>query len=216
MAFIDIIPNSSINDEVRAMYARQEAHWGFVPNYAKVFCHRPEIMRLWAELQIGIKRHMSKRRFELVTFVSAIALRSTLCSLGHGKALTEFLSEADVLVLARGGIPDSLTPAEAAMVSFARKVARDASSVEAGDVEELKRLGFTDGEVFDVASCAGARAFWTKLIEALGVEPEPPFRALSSAMRTTLAVGRPLNFAEQAPPPLPERQPSLALRDDVQ
>ncbi len=28
--------------------ARQEAHWGFVPNYAKVFCHRPEIMGLWA------------------------------------------------------------------------------------------------------------------------------------------------------------------------
>ena len=97
MAFIDILPNSSISDEVRAMYARQEAHWGFVPNYAKVFCHRPEIMGLWAQLQIGIKRHMTKRRFEIVTFVSAIALRSTLCSLGHGRALTEFIPEADVL-----------------------------------------------------------------------------------------------------------------------
>jgi len=82
MAFIDIIPTSSISDEVRAMYARQEAHWGFVPNYAKVFCHRPEIMGLWAQLQIGIKRHMTKRRFELITFVSATTLRSTLCSLG--------------------------------------------------------------------------------------------------------------------------------------
>ena len=195
MAFIDIIPNSSINDEVRAMYARQEAHWGFVPNYAKVFCHRPEIMGLWAQLQIGIKRHMSKRRFELVTFVSAMALRSTLCSLGHGKALMEFVSEEDVLSIARGEVPASLTPAEGAMVSFARKVARDASSVEAADVQELKHHGFTDGEVFDIASCAAARAFWTKLIESLGVEPEPPFRALSNAMRTTLAVGRPTNFA---------------------
>ena len=195
MAFIDIIPNSSINDEVRAMYARQEAHWGFVPNYAKVFCHRPEIMGLWAQLQIGIKRHMSKRRFELVTFVSAMALRSTLCSLGHGKALMEFVSEEDVLSIARGEVPASLTPAEGAMVSFARKVARDASSVEAADVQELKHHGFTDGEVFDIASCAAARAFWTKLVESLGVEPEPPFRALSSALRTTLAVGRPLDFA---------------------
>jgi uncharacterized peroxidase-related enzyme len=195
MAFIDIIPSSGISDEVRAMYARQEAHWGFVPNYAKVFCHRPEIMGLWAQLQIGIKRHMSKRQFELVTFVSAIALRSTLCSLGHGRALMEFFSEEDVLAMARGEEPASLTAAEAAMVSFARKVARDASSVEAADVEELKRLGFTDGEVFDIASGAAARAFWTKLIEALGVEPEPPFRAMSGAMRSTLAVGRPADFA---------------------
>jgi uncharacterized peroxidase-related enzyme len=215
MAFIDIIPTSTINDEVRAMYARQEAHWGFVPNYAKVFCHRPEIMGLWAQLQIGIKRHMSKRRFELVTFVSALALRSTLCSLAHGRALTEFISEQDVLALARGEIPASLTRAEATMVSFARKVAHDAPSVEAADVEALKDLGFTDGEIFDIASCAAARAFWTKLIEALGVEPEPPFRALSSALRTTLAVGRPLEFAD--PPPLPERQGGFSsLRDDVQ
>jgi uncharacterized peroxidase-related enzyme len=197
MAFIDILPASSINDEVRAMYARQEAHWGFVPNYAKVFCHRPEIMGLWAQLQIGIKRHMTKRRFELVTFVAATALRSTLCSLGHGKALTEFISEEDVLAIARGETPASLSAAEAAMISFGRKVAIDASSVAARDVEELKRLGFTDGEVFDIAATAAARAFWTKIIESLGVEPEPPFRTMSSAMRQTLAVGRPIDFADR-------------------
>src|SRR3569833_549504 len=131
MAFIDIIPSSSISDEVRAMYARQEAHWGFVPNYAKVFCHRPEIMGLWAQLQVGIKRHMTKRRFELITFVSATALRSTLCSLAHNQTIMEFIPEEDVLALARGEAPSSQTPTENAMVSFARKVASDASSVDA-------------------------------------------------------------------------------------
>ena len=195
MAFIDIIPTSSISDEVRAMYARQEAHWGFVPNYAKVFCHRPEIMGLWAQLQVGIKRHMTKRRFELITFVSATALRSTLCSLAHGRALMEFIPEEDVLALARGEAPASLSAAEAAMVAFARKVASDASSVHASDVEELKRHGFTDGEVFDISAAAAARAFWTKLVESLGVEAEPPFRAMSSTFRNALAVGRPLDFA---------------------
>src|ERR1041384_6683111 len=195
MAFIDIIPTQNISDEVRAMYARQEAHWGFVPNYAKVFCHRPEIMGLWAALQVGIKRHMTKRRFELITFVSATALRSTLCSLAHGRALMEFIPEEDVLALARGEAPPSLSPAEAAMVSFARKVASDASSVSARDVDELKQHGFTDGEVFDISSAAAARAFWTKLVESLGVEAEPPFRAMNSTFRNTLSVGRPMDFA---------------------
>ncbi len=114
MAFIDILPTSSISDEVRAMYARQEAHWGFVPNYAKVFCHRPEIMGLWAQLQVGIKRHMTKRRFELITFVSATALRSTLCSLAHGRALMEFIPEEDVLAhCARRSAARSISAAEA-------------------------------------------------------------------------------------------------------
>lgn len=197
MAFIDTFPASDINDDVRAMYARQEAHWGFVPNYAKVFCHRPEIMALWAQLQAGIKRHMDKRRFELVTLVAAQALRSTLCSLAHGKALTEFFSVDDVLAITRGEAPGSLSDGEAAMLDFARKVARDASSVRAEDVERLRRHGFSDAEVFDIAATAAARAFWTKLIESLGVEAEPSLRALSPELRDALVVGRPVDFAEQ-------------------
>ena len=50
MAFIDTIPDAEIDDQVRAMYERQASFWGFVPNYAKVFCYRPEIMGLWAPL----------------------------------------------------------------------------------------------------------------------------------------------------------------------
>ena len=103
MAFIEAIPDSDIDDDVRAMYERQQTHYGYVPNYAKVFCYRPELMRLWAHLQAGIKHHMDKRRFELVTFAAAHALRSTLCSLAHGKALTEFFSREDVQAMARLG-----------------------------------------------------------------------------------------------------------------
>ena len=190
MAFIDIIPEADIGDDVRAMYARQEAHWGFVPNYAKVFCHRPEIMGLWAQLQAGIKRHMDKRRFELITFAASHTLRSTLCSLAHGKALTAFFSKEDVQAMARGASPASLTAAEAAMMAFSRKVARGAYLVTSSDVDALKEHGFTDGEVFDIAAAVGARAFWTNVIESLGVTPEPPFLELESEFRKTLTVGR--------------------------
>ena len=44
MAFIDIIDDREINAEVRAMYDRQQSHYGYVPNYARAFCHRPHVM----------------------------------------------------------------------------------------------------------------------------------------------------------------------------
>ena len=190
MAFIDIIPEADIGDDVRAMYDRQQSFWGFIPNYAKVFCHRPEIMGLWAQLQAGIKSHMDKRRFELITFAASHTLRSTLCSLAHGKALTAFFSQEDIQSMARGASPRSLTDAEAAMMAFSRKVARGAYLVTSADVDELKKHGFTDGEVFDIAAAVGARAFWTNVIESLGVEPEPPFLELENEFRKTLTVGR--------------------------
>ena len=190
MAFIDIIPEADIGDDVRAMYDRQQSFWGFIPNYAKVFCHRPEIMGLWAQLQAGIKSHMDKRRFELITFAASHTLRSTLCSLAHGKALTAFFSKEDIQSMARGASPKSLTDAEAAMMAFSRKVARGAYLVTSADVDELKKHGFTDGEVFDIAAAVGARAFWTNVIESLGVEPEPPLLELENELRKTLTVGR--------------------------
>jgi uncharacterized peroxidase-related enzyme len=194
MAFIETLAASDIDDEVRAMYERQQAHYGYLPNYAKVFCYRPELMRLWAQLQSGIKRHMDKRRFELVTFAAAHALRSTLCSLAHGKALTEFFSSEDVQSIARGEVPQSLSDAEAAMVAFSRKVAQDASAVTSADVERLKQHGFSDAEVFDIVATAAGRAFFSKVVESLGVEADPPFHAMNSEFRQALTVGRPLDF----------------------
>lgn len=193
MAYIETVPSPADNEELRAMYERQQAHYGYLPNYAKVFCYRPEIMGLWAQLQSGIKRHMDRRRYELVTFAAANALRSTLCSLAHGKLLTEFFSMEDVQAIARGEAPHSLSAAEAAMMVFGRKVARDASAVTADDVELLKQHGFTDAEIFDISATAAARAFWTKMLDSLGVEVDAPLRAMSPELRNALTVGRPID-----------------------
>jgi alkylhydroperoxidase family enzyme len=193
VAYIETIQSAGNNEALRAMYERQESYYGYLPNYAKVFCHRPEIMGLWAQLQAGIKRNMDKRRFELVTFAAANALRSTLCSLAHGKLLTEFFSMEDVQAMARGEAPESLSAADAVMMTFARKVARDASVVNAGDVKLLKQHGFTDAEVFDIAAAAAARAFFTKVLDALGVEADEPFRRMDRGFREALTVGKPID-----------------------
>ena len=157
MAFIDTISASWVTGEAFAMYDRQQKHYGYVPNYATVFSHRPEIMRRWAELLAAIKRPMSKRRFELATFVAAHELRSTLCTLAHGKALLAFFSAEDVMAMARGKIPASLSAPEAALMRFARAVARDASAITAEDVAELKGYGYSDAEVFDIVVTVAGR-----------------------------------------------------------
>ena len=76
------------------------------------------------------------------------------------------------------------------MLAFSRKVARDASAITASDVGELKQHGFTDAEIFDITATAAARAFWTKVLDALGVEGDPPMRALDREFREALTVGR--------------------------
>ena len=196
MAFIDTISASWVTGEAFAMYDRQQKHYGYVPDYATVFSHRPTVMRRWAELLAEIKRPMDKRRFELATFAAAVTLRSSLCTLAHGKALLQFFSADDVKAMARGEIPASLSAEEAALMRFACAVAHDASAITAEDVAELKRHGFSDGEVFDVAVTAAGRAFFTKVIESLGVAADSPLLTMDSSLREALTVGRPVEVRD--------------------
>ncbi len=100
MSFIQTIPPCRATDQVRTMYERQQAKFGYVPNYAKVFSHRPELMTTWAGLLSGIRRPVDARRFELVTLAAARASQNSSCSLAHGQALSEFFSTEEIQAIA--------------------------------------------------------------------------------------------------------------------
>ena len=196
MSYIETIPVDAATDDVRDMYQRQQSAWGFVPNYAKSFSHRPEVMARWGRLLAELKRPMSLRRFELVTFAAAVELQHSSCALAHGRALTAWFGEREILAIANGEFPPALTTAEREIVVFARQVARDAAGITAEDVARLRDLGIRDGEVFDIAAVAAGRAFFTKVLDAVGSLPDADFLNMSRRMRTGLVVGKPIETRE--------------------
>ncbi len=205
MAFIKTTPPADAEGDVLAMYERQQAAWGYVPNYAKVFSDRPEVLARWGRLLAEIRRPMSPRRFELVTFAAALALRNTACSLQHGRMLTEFFSEAEVRGMREGEFSESVCECDRVLFRFAQKVATDASSVTAGDVDRLRAFGLGDDEIFDVVAAAAGRAFFTKLLDGLGVETDSVFRQLDRPFREAMTVGRPIGLGEVERLPEPGR-----------
>jgi uncharacterized peroxidase-related enzyme len=194
MSFIKTIPASEATDEVRTMYERQEGAWGYIPDYAKVFCHRPEVTERWGRMLAAVKRPVDSRRLELVTFAAAHELRHSSCSLAHGSALAKMIGKKAVIAIAKGEHSTALTDAERAMMQFARQVAKDASRVTSGEVAALREIhGFADEEIFDIAAIAASRSFFTKLLDALGSEPDIGFMKLDEDLRRALTVGRPIS-----------------------
>ena len=196
MSFINTIPVARAEGAVRDMYQRQQDAWGYVPNYAKSFCHRPEVMARWGRLLAELKRPMNTRRFEMITFAAAVELRHTPCSLAHGNALTPFFSNDEIVAIAEQRPTNAVTAAEQEMLQFARRVARDAASIEAGDVQRLRDHGFSDPEIFDIAGVAAGRAFFTKVLDAVGSLPDSAFRTIDGQLRRPLSVGRPVASAD--------------------
>ena len=204
MAFIETITPEAADDTVAAMYRRQQAAWGFVPNYAKVFSLRPDVLACWSQLQTAIKRNIDKRRFELVTFAAALELRNSACALVHGKALRPWFTDAQIIAIAQGHADTVLGAAEQAVFAFARQTARDASRTTASQVAALRQHGLSDAEIFDIAASAAARAFVCKLLDALGTLPDSALQALDPAFRHALTVGRPIDDAQRITMPMAE------------
>jgi uncharacterized peroxidase-related enzyme len=196
MSFIETTSLDDAEGAVREMYERQQGAWGYVPNYAKSFSHRPEVMARWGQLLAELRRPLDTRTFELVTFAAAHEMRHTSCSLAHGKQLTEFFSNEEIRAIAAQQQMDFLTEAEQEMLRFARKVAKDAVTIEAADVERLKGHGFEDADIFDIAATAAGRAFFTKVLDAVGSLPDAGFLSMDEDLRQPLMVGRAIDTDE--------------------
>ncbi len=190
MSYIQTIDPHRADASVRTMYERQRNHFGYLPNYARAFGHRPELMSLWADLLRGIKSKLDHRLFELVTFAAAHELGSSYCSLAHGSQLLSYFSEEEVASLARGNYVGIVTRQERAAMHYARLVVANASKVDRADIQRLLDAGYTDDEVFDIAATASARAFFAKLVDAVGTQPDSAYRELNEELRETLIVGR--------------------------
>ena len=96
-------------------------------NMERAFALRPEVYASWRQLVTAVKATSDERRYELATLAAARRLRSSYCSLAHGKVLA-----------------------------------------------------------------ATIRCFFSKTLDALGVQPDAEFGQLDRAFREALTVGRPI------------------------
>jgi len=161
-------------------------------NYERAFEDRPEVYAAWQQLNGAIKARMEPRRYELVTLAAARRLRSSYCSLAHGKVLRDQLGEP-VGELARDFRSAGLDPVDVALMQLAEHVVDDAPSIGYADLRVLHDLGVSREEIMDVVLAATARCFFSKTLDALGVLPDASYADDFDAEELeVLVVGRPI------------------------
>jgi uncharacterized peroxidase-related enzyme len=160
-------------------------------NYERAFADRPEAYAAWAQLNGAIKARMDPRRYELATLAAAQRLRSSYCSLAHGKVLLERFGEP-VRAIAVDRRSAGLSELDIAVMDLAESVVDDATSIGDDERQRLRALGLSDGDIMDVVLAASARCFFSKTLDALGVRPDAAYRELDPGLQDALVVGRPI------------------------
>ncbi len=77
MTSIRTVPSEQATGKVQEMYDEDLKNLGYVANYTQAFSLRPEVYLAWRNLIGTIRGKMRLRRYELVTFAAASALRCT-------------------------------------------------------------------------------------------------------------------------------------------
>jgi uncharacterized peroxidase-related enzyme len=191
MAYLQTIPPAEATELLKEVYDAELRDSGAVDNGVRAFSLRPAAFVAWQRLRDSIRSNMDPRRYELVTLAAAVSLRCSYCALAHGAILAfKFFNAAQVAALTHDYRNAGLEPAEVAMMAYAEKIARHAYKVTPEDIDGLRAHGFSDADILDIALAAAARSFLSKVLDAVGVEPDEWYLDMPDELRHTLAVGR--------------------------
>jgi uncharacterized peroxidase-related enzyme len=194
MAFIHTVTEDDASPAAAEHFETDRAAMGYIPNYSRTFALRPKVYEAWKQLALAVKAGMDPRRYELATVAAAAALRSSYCTLAHGKLLAErFLPVEAVVDLVTDPATAPLDPADLAVVDLARKVALAADQVTQEDIDALRAHGLCDEEILDVCLAAAARCFFSKALDATGTTADAAYKKnLPPELLDALTVGRPI------------------------
>ncbi len=102
---------------------------------------------------------------------------------------SKFFTPEQVEAIVRDFRNAGLAEAEVAMMALAEKVTLHAYKVTPEDIDGLHAHGFSDTDILDIVLTAAARNFYSKVLDALGAEPDA--QIADAGLLSALAAGHP-------------------------
>lgn len=167
---VDTPPLDDPDPAVAAMYREDIDDSGFVFAHTRAMAINPAANAAFEALVRAAVPSVGKRLYEIATLAAARAVGSPHCVLAHARRAIEIgVLSADEVEGLGADEPPGLTPAEAAVARFARRLTVSPTEMTDADSAELRAFGFSDRQIVDLAIIAGARNFFSRTLQALAV-----------------------------------------------
>lgn len=173
MARIQIIEKQRTNDAVRPIYEEIEKAFGRVPNIFKTYAHFPPLLRTnWEKLKAVMMGGSLRRELkEAIALVVSEANSCQYCIVAHGLALRQLgFTKESIDALVKNVSAEGFEPKEQKILELARKSTRDANSVTDQDIEELRRLGWSESEIVEAQGVMELFTGLNKFLDSLAVD----------------------------------------------
>ncbi len=173
----------ALDPDMRKYFAICDEKIGFLPNVLAAYSFNQTKLRAFVnfynDLMLG-ESGLSKLEREMIAVVVSAANRCYYCLVAHGQAVRQMSGDpalGELLVMnyrvAR------LSERQRTLLDFAHKLTVTPSEVGEVDRESLRKAGFSDTDIWDVASVTAFFNMTNRLATATDMMPNVEYHALS-------------------------------------
>ncbi len=176
-----------------AAFAGSRDDDGYVSNWTRMWCWRPDLLRAFAELRASLmgSSALADRDWAVLVTATAAERNDSYCSLAWGSRLAKLSDDATAAQVIAGDPAPTLSEREAALANWARQVVRDPNATTEGDVARLRELGLGDQEIFEATAFIAFRLAFSAINDALGAAPDKQLAdAAPGLVRAAVDYGR--------------------------
>ena len=179
---------AALPEDVRARILAVQDKSGFVPNVFLVLAHRPEEFRAFFSYHDALMEKpggLTTAEREMIVVATSGANQCQYCVVAHGailriRAKNPLVADQVAINYRKADIP----PREKAMLDFAMKVALESHALDDADAEALRKHGFTDEDVWDIAAIAAFFALSNRMANFTGMRPNDEFYLMGRVPKT--------------------------------
>ncbi len=172
MSFISQISEEQAGPELKPLYEKIRAGWNFVPNYWLAQGRRPDLVRAQLELGATVSRDgaLPQKIKEQVGLVVAGLNTSSYCVAIHMEILRNMgiekpLGRKLAVDYPRAPVGEKIQ----ALFRFADKLTRKPGDIVREDIEELKRAGWNEEQIYETVMTVSLMNFYNRVSLGLGL-----------------------------------------------
>jgi uncharacterized peroxidase-related enzyme len=169
------LPPAPLPPDMAAYFAKCEEKLGFVPNVLKAYAFDAAklsaFVAMYNDLMLA-PSGLSKLEREMIAVAVSAHNRCYYCLVAHGAAVRQLSGDPPLgELMAMNYRAARLSKRERAMLDFAVKLAAEPWLIEEEDREHLRRLGFSDRDIWDIAAVAGFFNMTNRIASATDMRP---------------------------------------------
>jgi len=176
MAWIDVVDREKTDAELKRVYERIQGTRGRISNIFLSQSLNPGALEAHLDLYLRImfgQGTLTRLEREMIAVTVSATNNCEYCVAHHSAAMSKYLPDGEFIKLfAKDFESVNLEPKVKAMLRYASKLTTVPSAVSAGDIAELRRVGFADPEILHIAMITSYFNFVNRLASGLGVSIE--------------------------------------------